>query len=612
MRLRSRGYERFSNYLLLRKLEADSWSELWRAAPVDGVRLGATVALRRFLAADPGPWAAAVDEANAISSFAQSSSIARSQRAGMIGNQPFYVHAYEGGRSLSTIAERAFGRQSTPLPLPVDLALAIVERVALSAANTHAVRREASPAIHGALAPSFVWITEEGEVRVAGQGLGLAVLTLPGALDPQGGLRPFIAPEVIAGGAPTPAADIFSTGAILLFLLSGALPPEAKDRARFSKAIGAARLVAQNQPLPAELARVLGRALTIDPEQRYRDSSELHQELVRLLHSGEYTATTFNLAYYFQSLLRADLEAEKRERQAESRINVATALAEERKPSPPPSQASPGTPAALREAAARRRFMPLVAGALLLLVAAVAGFAWYNGWPFVGRTTRVPVTARALPGQVSVPTQSSPAALSSEAPSVLPAPSAVPDDRGGRERAFEDEVNRRLREEMSKLQRQFDAQERARSAREQRQQPELGRVMPSPEAGAEVVPVPPAQAPDPSAAQPGPAQRPLAREGELFDLRDVDQAPSILRSTQPAYPPQAARQKLEASIVVTALISETGRVLDARILRGDARQVGFDEAALRAVRSWQFTPGTKDGQRIRAWIPVSVDFRYQQ
>jgi protein TonB len=82
-----------------------------------------------------------------------------------------------------------------------------------------------------------------------------------------------------------------------------------------------------------------------------------------------------------------------------------------------------------------------------------------------------------------------------------------------------------------------------------------------------------------------------------------------VRSTDPVYPPLAQSRRLEGNVILSALISETGRVLEVRVMRGDTRNVGFNEAALAAVRQWQFTPAIKDDQRVRTWTPVAVSFR---
>ena len=59
--------------------------------------------------------------------------------------------------------------------------------------------------------------------------------------------------------------------------------------------------------------------------------------------------------------------------------------------------------------------------------------------------------------------------------------------------------------------------------------------------------------------------------------------------------------------MVSALISETGEVLEVKVLKGDSR-FGFNESAVRAMRSTRFSPAIKDGKRVRTWRPQTFTF----
>ena len=59
---------------------------------------------------------------------------------------------------------------------------------------------------------------------------------------------------------------------------------------------------------------------------------------------------------------------------------------------------------------------------------------------------------------------------------------------------------------------------------------------------------------------------------------------------------------------VTALVSENGDVVDVNVLRGDTR-FGFNEAAIRAMRSVKFTSPVKSGKRVKTWYPQTINFK---
>jgi len=81
-----------------------------------------------------------------------------------------------------------------------------------------------------------------------------------------------------------------------------------------------------------------------------------------------------------------------------------------------------------------------------------------------------------------------------------------------------------------------------------------------------------------------------------------------LSNPPPTYPPMSLRLNEQGKVVVRVLIGRNGRALDGRI----AQSSGFDrldQAALRAVMSWRYVPGTVDGQAQDMWFDVPVNFK---
>jgi protein TonB len=100
------------------------------------------------------------------------------------------------------------------------------------------------------------------------------------------------------------------------------------------------------------------------------------------------------------------------------------------------------------------------------------------------------------------------------------------------------------------------------------------------------------------------------REGDLVAVGTEGLTPArITRQAVPTYPPIARIQRVEGSVVVNALVSETGQVLETRVVSGVSRVGGLNEAAQQAVRRSVFAPGTKDGVRVKSWTMVRIDFK---
>jgi protein TonB len=86
--------------------------------------------------------------------------------------------------------------------------------------------------------------------------------------------------------------------------------------------------------------------------------------------------------------------------------------------------------------------------------------------------------------------------------------------------------------------------------------------------------------------------------------------PDLLRETrrEPRYPEAARRLRIEASVLLQVLVREDGTVGEVSVLRCTRPKIGFEEAALEAVREWRFRPASLRGRPVPATVTVKVDF----
>ena len=120
---------------------------------------------------------------------------------------PSIAHAYSGGRSLRHIIDRARGGSGiTPNPIPIDQAILIAEKVALSLATTADLRHGGVRLSHGALIPHFIWVSDDGEIRVAGQQLGKGLIASLKDSKIAGSIGRYFSPDYQNSGEATQAS----------------------------------------------------------------------------------------------------------------------------------------------------------------------------------------------------------------------------------------------------------------------------------------------------------------------------------------------------------------------------------------------------------------------
>ena len=106
------------------------------------------------------------------------------------------------------------------------------------------------------------------------------------------------------------------------------------------------------------------------------------------------------------------------------------------------------------------------------------------------------------------------------------------------------------------------------------------------------------RAPDLPPAAPQPSSNPV-RPGGLI------RTPVKVRHVPPVYPAIAQQARVEGIVIIEAVVGVDGRVTEARVLRSKPL---LDEAALAAVRQWEFTPTTLNGVPVPVIMTVTVNF----
>lgn len=202
-------------------------------------------------------------------------------------SRPGIVRVFEAGAAGDrhyALLERLYGEtlESRLLRMGGRLPLPEVHATIGAALEVMAFAHERE-VVHRDLSPKNVYLARTQDVYVLDFGVAasphVAALTRSGQVL---GTPSFMAPEQARGDSAqaTPRTDVWAFGALAFRLLSGRdVHPARSPSAQvlFAATHSAPPLGPIARHVPEKLARVIDRALSFDPEARWRDAGELHR-----------------------------------------------------------------------------------------------------------------------------------------------------------------------------------------------------------------------------------------------------------------------------------------------------------------------------------------------
>ena len=141
--------------------------------------------------------------------------------------------------------------------------------------------------VHRDIKPANVMRAQEGRIVLLDFGLAYS----PGTMRTLGpaGTPLFMSPEQVRGEDLTAAADLYSTGVLLYWLVTGKDPYEARTWDELSERILSGKkvpLVDRRSTVDPELCTIVDKAMAVDPGDRFSSAGELESALSRFL-SGQ-------------------------------------------------------------------------------------------------------------------------------------------------------------------------------------------------------------------------------------------------------------------------------------------------------------------------------------
>lgn len=92
------------------------------------------------------------------------------------------------------------------------------------------------------------------------------------------------------------------------------------------------------------------------------------------------------------------------------------------------------------------------------------------------------------------------------------------------------------------------------------------------------------------------------------DIQLIDTPPELVREVEPVYPEEALKQRLKGTVIIQALISRTGNVLEADVAESSGH-VCLDSSAVEAALKSKYIPAMYEGEKVPLWISYKVTFK---
>ncbi len=73
------------------------------------------------------------------------------------------------------------------------------------------------------------------------------------------------------------------------------------------------------------------------------------------------------------------------------------------------------------------------------------------------------------------------------------------------------------------------------------------------------------------------------------------------------YPPSAKKKGIRGYVILSLLITESGRVDQVQVLESSPQGV-FDEAAIQGIGLWRFEPAAYQGKKVKVWAKQKIRF----
>lgn len=630
-------YTRMGAYLLSGELTSDPFGKVHRGIAIVGNAFDRHLLVRAFSdeMLHAGLAAKLPEAAKVLPLLGGSKSFGLGYRVEG-GSVPHVACDYVPGRSLAQMIEKARHEQ---IPFGVDHALSVIQGLAQGIILMHG-----KGLAHGSLSPHSVWVSFEGAAQIIDVPYaGIVRSVLPKAPFLKASLEPYTregAPNVLL-------QDLYALGAILYELLTFEKLPLGPNVGGALSAISLKAAQEVTEPVPQEIQGLLRRLLLV--AQPYESVASFNAELEKVLYDGDYSPTTFNMAFFMHTLFREendrDGQAMKADQAEDFTPYTSAVEAAKQRPMGMDPVVHQGEVVAQKSTLVKAG---IGAAAVLLLVVGVGGYLFVSQRR---ENEKLQSQLASLQQEQAVAQQKAADLAGQEAlaqkdkesvaKKISEAKSSTEKEQlqkqlAEAEKKQEELRNQRLEEERKLADSKAKAQLLAASTSTKPPAPSVQQPpapMPSQAAPATAAAAPPpgpqpqpqpapaAKAPEPTRpaaappAQVAPTQAapPPTAPAPVQAQPAIELPAKLVNQSSPAFPARAKNamnphRLREITVQVRVFVDSRGNPSKTTIVEGVEGPWGYNEAAVDAALACTYSPATKDGKPVNGHVVVNFRF----
>ena len=301
----------FGRYQLLEKIGSGGMAEVFKARMRGEEGFEKIVAIKRIvphMAANDAFITMFIDEAK-LAAQLNHNNITHIFDLGKVDAWHYIAMEFVEGKDLRTLLklgkERAY-------PLPPELALFVAAKIANALDYAH--RRPAADGtelnlVHRDVSPQNILISYEGDIKLCDFGIAKAAskvsTTISGALK---GKLQYMSPEQAWGKRVDRRSDVFSLGAVLHEMLTGAPLFEGDTDMSILERVREGEVEAPSArgvEVSKRVDQIVLKALAKNPQDRYQNASEMEKDLHAVLYAFQPSPGPADVAIYLHRLLEA-------------------------------------------------------------------------------------------------------------------------------------------------------------------------------------------------------------------------------------------------------------------------------------------------------------------